>query len=312
MPSHLIRNRPNHQPNRRTVFTALGALLLDLAASPFELRADASPDWTTPLPPYRIVGNLYYVGSRDLASFLITTPQGHILINSNLTTSPPQIRTSVEKLGFRWHDVKILLISHAHFDHGAGSAEIKKQTGARYMVLDTDVADVESGGQRNFHYWRQKAMFYPATKVDRILHDGDQVQLGATTLVAHKTAGHTKGCTTWTMVAQEKFAQEKARSVNVVIVGSPNLLPGYNLIDDPGYPQMAADFEQQFRTLKALPCDIFLGAHGIYYNMLEKYAKLQSGDTHAFFDSEGYRKFVAEHEQTFQLELTKQKKAHPM
>ena len=299
---------PMRNLSRRSVLISLGASAVALPAA---LIADPNPDWTTVVPPYRIAANLYYIGSRDLASYLIVTPQGLILINSNLTTSPPQIRAGVEKLGFHWRDVKILLISHAHYDHCAGSAQIKHETGAQYMVMDADVPDVESGGAKNFAFGRQNGiLLYPAAKVDRILHDADKVQLGDTTLVAHKTAGHTKGCTTWTMTLTDK-----GQHYNVVIVGSPNVLSSYNLIDDPKYPQMAADFEQQFRTLKSLPCDIFLGAHGGYYEMLAKYERLKAGHTQAFIDPTGYQTFVSEAEQAFRSELAKQrdrKQAHPV
>jgi metallo-beta-lactamase class B len=293
---------PTLNLTRRSVLVSIGSTAAAAFILPAASIADPNPDWTAAIPPYRIAANLYYVGSRDLASFLITTPQGHILINSNLATSPPQIRASVQKLGFHWRDVKILLISHAHFDHCAGSAQIKRETGAKYMVMDADVPDVESGGAKNFAFGRQNGiLLYPTAKVDRILHDGDLVHLGDIALVAHKTAGHTKGCTTWTMTLADK-----GQHYNAVIVGSPNLLSSYNLIDDPNYPRMAADFEQQFRTLKALPCDIFLGAHGGYYEMLAKYARLKAGDVRAFVDPAGYQDFVAHAEQAFRSELAKQ------
>jgi len=299
------------QLTRRSVLVSLGIVAAEASALSTALLAAPNPDWTTVVPPFRIAGNLYYVGSRDLASYLITTPQGHILINSNLVTSPRQIRAGVEKLGFHWREVKILLISHAHYDHCAGSAQIKHETGAQYMVMDADVPDVESGGRKNFAFGRQEGLLpYPTAKVDRILHDGDKVQLGDTTLIAHKTAGHTKGCTTWTMTLTDK-----GQHFNVVIIGSPNVLSSYNLIDDPKYPHMAADFEQQFRTLKALPCDIFLGSHGGYYDMLAKYQRLKAGDTHAFVDPAGYQTFVSDAEQTFHANLAKQqsrKPAHPV
>src|ERR1700681_1995390 len=177
--------------------------------------AQATPDWTNPFPPYRIVGNVYYVGSQGLASYLITTPQGHILINSSLPISVPLIRESIEKLGFHFSDVKILLISHAHWDHCAGSAAVKELTGAKYMVMDADVAEIEAGGKGNFQYGDNPESRYQPTKVDRVLHDGDEVKLGGTILVAHLTPGHTKGCTTWTMKVRDV-----SRSYNVVIVGS--------------------------------------------------------------------------------------------
>src|SRR5215469_18680875 len=161
--------------------------------------AQADPSWTEPFPPFKIVGNVHYVGSRGLAAYLITTPQGHILINSNLESSVPQIKESVEKLGFHFRDIKILLISHAHYDHCAGSALIKQLTGAKYMVMDGDVPEVEDGGRSDFQYAKSAGSRFKPAKVDRILHDGDEVRLGDVVLTAHLTAGHTKGCTTWTL-----------------------------------------------------------------------------------------------------------------
>lgn len=258
-------------------------------------------DWTDPFPPFKIADNLYYVGSKGLASYLITTPQGHILINSDLEESVPLLRSSVEKLGFKFSDVKILLISHAHYDHNAGSAAIKRLTGAKYLVMDADVPTVESGGKDDFQYGNDPSMRYPPTKVDQVLHDGEEVKLGGAVLVAHLTPGHTRGCTTWTMKVQEN-----GKTYNVVIVGSPNVNPGYKLVNNAGYPGMAADFEKTFRVLKALPCDIFLGAHGGYFDLESKYAQRQKSGLAAFIDPEGYVKYVADREQAFRTELTKQ------
>jgi len=300
-------NNPATNLDRRFILTLLAAAAAN--ALPTPLRAAVDPEWTTPLPPFRIAGNLHYVGSRDLASYLITTPRGHILINSNLTTSPAQIRLSVEKLGFLMPQIKILLISHAHYDHCAGSSELLKLTAgthapAAYMVMDADVPVVESGGKADFQYGRRPEFLFPATKVNRTLHDGEQVTLADTTLTAHKTAGHTQGCTTWTMTAQEA-----GKPLNVVIVGGPYVPPRYNLIDDPLYPDMAADFAQGFRTLSSLPCDIFLGAHGQYFDLLAKFGRKQAGDASAFVDPDGYRSFVAGRQKDFEAELARQKLA---
>jgi len=261
-------------------------------------------DWTEPFPAFRIASNLYYVGSKGLANYLITTPQGHILINSDLEANVPLIRASVESLGFKFKDIKILLISHAHWDHDAGSALIKELTGAKYMVMDADVPVVESGGKSDFQYGNDPEMLYKPTKVDRVLHDGDEVKLGETVLVAHLTPGHTKGCTTWTMKVNEG-----PKSYDVVIVGSPNVNPGYKLVDNAQYPQMAEDFEKTFRVLKSLQCDIFLGAHGNYFDMETKYPQFKGGLATAFVDPDGYKKFVIEKEQAFRTELSKQRSA---
>jgi metallo-beta-lactamase class B len=278
----------------------LRSLLLTLVFACSALAQD-NPDWTTPHAPFRVIGNVYYVGSKDLASYLVTTSQGLILINSSLTTSVPLIRKSVEKLGFHFNDVKILLISHAHADHDAGSAEIKRVTGAKYMVMDADVEAVESGGRTDFQYGGSAENRYPATKVDRVLHDGDEVKLGGVVLVAHKTPGHTKGCTTWTMKVREDN-----KSYNVVIVGSPNVNPGYKLVGNAAYPTIAQDYELTFRTLKSLPCDVFLGAHGAYFGMEAKFARMKAGGANPFVDPEGYESYVAEREQAFRAELAKQ------
>jgi metallo-beta-lactamase class B len=267
--------------------------------------AQEAPDWTNPFPPYRIIGNVYYVGSQGLAAYLITTPQGNILINSNLEKSVPMIRDSVEKLGFRFSDTKILLISHAHWDHCAGSAAVKELTGAKYMVMDADVPAIEDGGKVNFgrdaKYGDSGTSQYQPAKVDRVLHDGDAVKLGDTVLTAHLTPGHTKGTTTWTM----KVA-DGGKTYNVVIVGSPNVNPGYKLVNNALYPQIASDYERMFRVLKSLPCDVFLGAHGNYYGMEAKYARMKVGEPNPFIDPDGYKSYIAEREESFRAELAKQ------
>ncbi|HEX4488022.1 MAG TPA: subclass B3 metallo-beta-lactamase [Terriglobales bacterium] len=276
--------------------------ILIATAALFCVHAAAqTSDWTGPFPPHRIAGNLYYVGSQGLASYLITTPKGHILINSSLETSVPLIRQSIEKLGFKFSDVKILLISHAHWDHCAGSALLKEQTGAKYFVMKEDVAVVESGGKEDFQYGENAANQYKPAKVDRVLHDGDKVKLGSAELTARLTPGHTKGTTTWTMKASDH-----GKSYGVVIVGSPNVNPGYKLVGNEKYPEIAQDYERTFNILKGLPCDIFLGAHGGYYRMEAKFARMKEGGPNPFVDPDGYTAYVAEREQAFQEELKKQ------
>jgi len=270
------------------------------------IYAQKASDWTEPFPPFKIAGNLYYVGSKGLANYLITTPQGHILINSDLEDNVPLLQASVEKLGFKFTDVKILLISHAHWDHNAASDTVKQLTGAKYMVMDADVPVVESGGKTDFQYGALATALYKPTKVDRVLHDGDEVKLGGAVLVAHLTPGHTKGCTTWTMKVQET-----GKTYEVVIVGSPNVNPGYRLVNNDAYPQIASDYEKMFSVLKSLPCDIFLGAHGSYFDLETKYARLKSSGVAAFVDPPGYRDYVNERERSFKRELEKQRGATP-
>jgi metallo-beta-lactamase class B len=280
------------------VALTLIALALGQAAG-----AQSNPDWTTPLAPFRIAEGLYYVGSKDLASYLVVTRDGNILINSSLESSPGLIRKSVEQLGFKYGDIKILLISHAHWDHDAGSARVIQETGAKYMVMDGDVPVVESGGATDFAYASSP---YPKAKVDRVLHDGDEVRLGTAVLTAHKTAGHTRGCTTWTM----KVKQKGGKPLDVVIVGSWNVNPGFRLVDKPqqpaSYPGIADDYRKTFALLKTLPCDIFLGAHGAYFKMMDKLARVARDGESVWIDPEGYKAAVAEREQAFEAELVKQ------
>ncbi|MBL9146736.1 MAG: subclass B3 metallo-beta-lactamase [Verrucomicrobiaceae bacterium] len=274
--------------------------LLFLASLCLPALAQLPGSWTEPFPPHKIAGNLYYVGSRDLASYLVTSSEGHILINSSLEESVPLIRASIEQLGFKFTDVKVLLISHAHSDHCAGSAEIIKLTGAQYMVMEPDAPAVESGGGARKSRIKNRADYtqFPPAKVDRVLKDGDEVRVGDAVVVAHLTPGHTRGCTTWTM---------KADSLNAVLIGSPNVNPGYVLVNNLAYPSIATDYEQCFKVLKALPCDLFLGAHGGYYDMEKKHAALKSSTANPFADPQGYQRYISDKEQAFRAEWERQK-----
>lgn len=262
----------------------------------------AGNEFLAPFPAHHVIGNIYFVGSKGLGIYLITTPEGHILVNAGLAESVPLIQQSIAKLGFKFSDVKILLISHAHFDHVAGAARIKELTGAKYVVMDADAPVVESGGKEDFFYGKTPDNLYPPAKVDRVVHDGDTVKLGDTVLTARLTPGHTKGCTTWTLKVQDG-----GKSYDVVIVGSPNVNPGYKLVDNAAYPQIASDYEKGFRVLRSLHCDVFLGAHGSYYDMDAKYARIKDGAANPFIDPDGYKDYVNEREQAFRAELAKQK-----
>jgi metallo-beta-lactamase class B len=266
------------------VLVSLGLVL------PAAARAQANPDWHRAIPGVRIAGNLYYVGTADLAAYLITTPAGNILINGNFKEDVPALRNSIEGLGFKYADTKIILISHAHGDHDEGVGLIQSQTGGRLMVMDADVAAVESNAPGR-----------PAAKVNRVLHDRDTVELGGMTLTARLTPGHTPGCTTWTMQVSDR-----GRMLNAVIVGSPNVNAGYVLVNNREYPQIAADYVKTFAVLKTLPVDLFLGAHGAYFNLKGKLPKMSAGGDNVFVDPEGYKAYVAEREQAFEKELAKQ------
>ena len=261
--------------------------------------AVAQNDLNAPFPPHRIADNLYYVGSQGLATYLITTSQGDILINSGYERTVPVILGNILKLGFKPTDVKILLASHAHGDHVEGMATLKEETGGRVFIMEGDADVMAKGGEGEYYY---KDHWKPV-RIDRVLHDGDTVTLGDVTLTAHLTPGHTQGCTTWTMKAKDK-----GKTYDVVIVGSPNVNPGFQLVRNTDYPEIANDYARTFRVLKSLRCDIFLGAHGSYYGMEEKYAALKVGlKGNPFVDPEGYQKYVAEREQAYLNTLAKQK-----
>jgi len=271
------------------------ALFLPLAANAVD------PAWTRPIEPQRIAGNLYYVGTEDLASYLIVTSKGNILINSTLAANIPLIRKNVEALGFHFSDIKILLISHAHYDHCGGSALVKQLTGAKYFVMAADVPLVESGGKKDYQYGQDATMYFPITKVDRVLHDRDTVQLGEMVLTAHLTGGHTPGTTTWTFDEMDSGKLE-----HVVIVGGPYVNQGSRLVENRAYPQIATDFKHGFEVLKGLPCDVFLGAHGGYFDLLGKVARAKNGEHNVFVDPEGYKAFISDREAVFQAELKRQ------
>jgi metallo-beta-lactamase class B len=257
--------------------------------------------WFDPFPAHRIIDNVYYVGSKDLASYLITTPEGHILLNSGFERTVPLIRQSVESLGFKMTDIKILLSSHAHSDHVAGHARLQELTGAKVYVMRGDDRVIASGGEGQYLYTVNR---WKPCKVDRVLEDGDRVELGGVTLVARRTPGHTKGCTTWT--CRTKSGE---KMYDVVVIGSPNVNPGYRLVDNTSYPEIADDFARTFAVLKTLPCDVFLGAHGAYYHMIEKYDRAQKGaEANPFVDPDGYRAYVAEKERAFRDTLAAQQR----
>lgn len=243
-------------------------------------------------PPHRIVGNLYYVGTPVLGSFLISTPEGLILINSSYEATVPAIRKSVEDLGFRFSDVKILLGSHAHGDHMEGDALVKELTGARVMAMEQDVPALRAMTPGNKPH-----------PIDRVLRDGDEVTLGGTTLVAHLTPGHTRGCTTWTLKVNDG-----GKSYDVVIVGSVGVNPGFILVDNKQTPQIADEYRHSFAVLRSLPCDIPLGSHPAMYGMAAKYATLGKGPN-PFVDPQGYQAEIDLQERIFRTELERQQKA---
>ena len=246
----------------------------------------------TQFPPHKIIGNLYYVGTEALGSFLVSTPDGLILINSDYERTVPVIRSSVEKLGFRFADIKILLGSHAHADHMEGDALVKELTGAQVMAMEQDVPALRAMTPGNKPH-----------PIDRVLHDGDQVTLGGATLVAHLTPGHTRGDTTWTMKVEDG-----GKSYDVVIIGSMGVNPGFQLVNNPRVPEIADEYMRGFQVLRSLPCDVPLGSHPAMYGLAEKYARLGKGPN-PFIDPAGYRRELDIEEGVFRAVLDQQKQA---
>lgn len=254
-----------------------------------------------PFPPHRIAGNTYYVGSKDLATYLIKSNEGHIVINSGFDETVPLIRDAVEKLGFQMRDIKIILASHAHSDHVAGHARLKELTGAKVYVMEGDDQVIAKGGEGQYLYTTDR---WKPCEVDKVLKDGEEVKLSDVTLIARRTPGHTRGCTTWTWQVSDFD-----RKLDVVVIGSPNVNPGYQLVANADYPEIADDFAQTFKTLKSLKCDIFLGAHGDYYGLPAKYEKLKQNAANPFIDPQGYSDYVDLKHKAFEKTLSDQKQA---
>jgi metallo-beta-lactamase class B len=285
----------------RPRFLFLLASIFVVAASAL---AQSSPEWRAwnePVKPLRVIGNVYYVGAKEVSSFLITTPAGHVLLDGGFAETAPLIAENLRQLGFRLEDVKLLIGSHAHSDHAGGLAELKRLTGAKLLATEADAAMLEKGGKDDFAWGDQ--FTFPAVKADRLLKDGERVTLGGVTLTAHLTPGHTRGCTTWTMKVEEG-----GKLYDVVFVGSASV-PGYKFVGNDKYPQIADDYARTFRVLKSLPCDVFLGPHGSFFKLTEK-ARLAAQGTrrNPFIDLQGYRDYVARAERAYLEQLSKERR----
>jgi metallo-beta-lactamase class B len=278
----------------------LAVVLEGVLAGSTGVRAQLDPSWRQPFDPVRIVGNIYYVGTRGLSSFLIVTPAGGILIDSGEAESVPFIRANVERLAFRMSDIRILLTGHAHFDHVGGHADMKRLTGALVMVMEADRSALESGVDRSAYGgpgWKR-------VPVDRVLKDGETVSLGGTTLTAHLTPGHTQGCTTWTTETTED-----GRRYRVAFVGSTTINDGVHLVGNTRVPPIAEQYAQAFRVLHGLTPDVFVGQHGAVFGLVEKAGKAgRAGQPNPFVDPDGYRRSVDRSEQTYLTKLQQEQK----
>lgn len=262
-----------------------------LAAAP--VHAWSQNGWDDPFPAHRVMDNLYFVGTGGLGTFLITTPEGHILINTDFERTIPLIEESVEAMGFDLDDVRIILGSHAHGDHQAADVFLRDRLGAQLMIMEEDVAG-----------WQRMNRGEGDITIDRILHDGEEVTLGGTTLVAHLTPGHTRGCTSWGMELEED-----GETYDALIVCSFGVNPNYILVDNPNYPDIADDYRMTFAKARAMPVDVFVASHGSFYGLRGKHEELlnrMKGDPNPFIDHAGFLEYIDEKEQAFETMLQAQ------
>lgn len=254
--------------------------------------------------PFKIIGNIYYVGDRGNAVYLFTTPEGHILFDTGYPETAPIVRESVEKLGFRMRDIKIMINGHAHVDHVGGHALVKEMTGAQIVASELDAPVIESGARRGDFRGPRANPWTPA-KVDRIIKDGDTVSLGGVTLTAHHTPGHTLGNLSWTTTIEDG-----GRRLNVAIMPSIGVNQGVRIVNNPGNPTIIDQYQNTFRILKALPCDVFLSPHGRHYGLEAKYARMQAGAApNPFIDPAGCRQYVEAAEASFTKQLEEERRA---
>ncbi len=254
--------------------------------------------WNQPQKPFQIIGNIYYVGTSQLACFVIKTNAGLILLDTALEQSAPQVRANIEALGFKLKDIKIILSSHAHFDHVAGHAAMQAATGARVYATKADAEILESGGQKGFHPLKP---YYPPVKINKLLTDGEVVRLGDTSMKAHLMAGHTEGSTAWTMTTESD-----GQKYNVVFTASMSINPGVKMVNNPTWAGVAEAYAQSFAKLKALPCDVFLGPHAPFFAMEEKVKRLGT-QPNPFIDSQGFRNFIASNEKAYNEQLQRER-----
>ena len=280
---------------------AVGCLLLFMPVRGADLSAQFAA-MNAPMAPFRMTDEIYYVGARDVTSFLIVSDAGLILTDGGFAQTAPQIQANIKALGFDIANVKILLNSHAHFDHAGGLAELKAASGARLLASAKDAPVLESGGKADFAHFGPQG-YFPPVKVDGMIADGQQTTLGNVTLTAHLTPGHTKGCTSWTMIAHVHGKPE-----NVLFICSLTVLPTYRLLSEPDYPQMSADFEASFKTLGGLPCDIFLASHGSFFDLVGKREKMKANPAiNPFIDPTGCRTYIDWAQARYNAELAKER-----
>ena len=299
-------NSPPRAGSGRLVGTMKHLLMLATLALPAfsQPAAEGNPEWHKPFPAFRMIGNVYWVGTYDLSSYLITTPQGHILINTGFPDSVPMILAGVEGLGFKFSDIKILTATHAHSDHVAGLAEIKRLTGARMVMESEDVPVVESGGKADFRFGDDAAMRFEPVKVDQSLKDGDKISLGGTELTVHHHPGHTKGATSFSL-----NVQEGGRTYRVLIANMGSINPGVKVSGMPKYPNITQDYARTFHDQKEMSIDVWLASHAAQFRMHDKYKPGDPYNPQRFVDPAGFRSAVERLEKTYRDQLAQERQA---
>lgn len=280
----------------------LRSLMLAGSILPFLLSmpaaAQQNDEWTRPFEPFRIVGNIYWVGSYDLSTYLITTPQGHILINTGIGDTAKHIADRVEKLGFKIADVKILTVTHGHFDHVAGIADLKRMTNAMVVVSEPEKALLESGGKSDFRFGSTRSAQFTPVTVDRTFKDGEKISLGGTELTAHLHAGHTKGATSFTL-----DVRENNKTYRVIIANMGSINPGVKVTGMPGYPSIGEDYAKTFRSQKEMKIDVWLSSHASQFSMHEKYKPGDPYNPDRFVDPAGFLASVQRLEKSYLNQL---------
>jgi metallo-beta-lactamase class B len=286
---------------------AAGAAATLAIVAGYQWRAAIKRNRSVPDEPFRIAGNLYYVGSTGVSAFLLTGPAGHVLIDGGYPETAPLIIGSIAKLGFNIRDVKVLLNSHAHFDHAGGLRELQQASGAELWISEGDAPIIEAGGAGDRATFGPLRFLgfgrFPAPHVDQRFKDGDTVRVGPVVLTAHVTAGHTPGCTSWSFPVRDE-----ERELLAVDICSLTLLPFMRFVEPESYPGIRSDFERSFRTLRSLHADIFLGSHTSFFDLGRKRRERAGAraPVEPFIDREGYLRFIDRAEQRFRDELADQ------
>ena len=281
------------------LFVALGIS----AAAQQPASAPSNPDWTKPFPPFRMIGNIYWVGSYDLSTYLITTPEGHILINTGVGDTAQRIKANVEALGFKLTDTKILTATHGHYDHVAGLAELKRMTGAKLIVSEGDRELLESGGKADFRFGDSPSARFEPAKVDQTFKDGEKISLGGTELTAHIHAGHTKGATSFTL-----NVAEAGKTYRVIIANMGSINPGVTVSGMPKFPDIAQAYARTFLAQKDMKIDVWLASHAGQFRMHDKYKPGDPYDPNRFVDPAGFLAAVQRLEKAYLDQLAKERK----